>query len=86
MLSAGAGAGAGAATLITGALKDYTGQGSPYTLPYFLFFGDDTSRGTASIELGPIVLSAAPELPRLPMMLLGLGALALMFKRRQRLR
>ena len=79
-------AGAGAATLITGALKDYTGEGSPYTLPNFLFFGDDTSRGTASIELGPIVLSAVPELPRLPMMLLGLGALALMFKRRQRLR
>ena len=81
-----AGAGAGAATLITGALKDYTGQGPPYTLPNFLFFGDDTSRGAASVELGAIVLSAVPELPRLPMMLLGLGALALMFKRRQRLR
>ena len=77
---------AGAATLITGALKDYRGQGPPYTVPNFLFFGDDTSRGAASIELGPVVLSAVPELPRLPMMLLGLGALALMFKRRQRLR
>ena len=77
---------AGAATLITGALKDYRGQGPPYTQPNFLFFGDDTSRGAASVELGAIVLSAVPELPRLPMMLLGLGALALMFKRRQRLR
>ena len=55
-------------------------------MPNFLFFGDDTSRGAASIELGPVVLIAVPELPRLPMMLLGLGALALMFKRRQRLR
>jgi hypothetical protein len=51
----------GGSTLISGALEDYTAQGLPYTTPNFLFFGDNTSRGASSVEVGAIVLSAIPE-------------------------
>ncbi len=72
----------GGITLMSGALKDYTAQGLPYTTSNFLFFGDNTSRASAGVELGGVVLSAVPELPVSAFMLLGLGGLALMLKRR----
>ena len=39
---------AGGTQLITGALRDYSGFGLPYTLPDFIFVGDDTFSADAS--------------------------------------
>jgi hypothetical protein len=39
---------AGGNLLLSGALRDYTGGGFPYTVPNFLFVGDDTFSANAS--------------------------------------
>ncbi len=55
----------GAGQLLTGSVRDYSGFGSPYNLPNFLFIGDNTSSGAAGVLLGPVSLesnlSAVPE-------------------------
>ncbi len=56
----------GANTLLNGSLRDYTAAGfPPYTLPNFLFLGDNTSSAAANLRLGVISLqsnlSAVPE-------------------------
>ncbi len=74
---------AGGATLLAGALQDYTAGGAPYTTPNFLFFGDNSSRGTAVTQLDWVMLSAVPE--PAPAALLALGLVALAWRlRRQR--
>lgn len=65
----------GSSTLFGGSLENYTAQGAPYTLPNFIFFGDNTSRGASSIELAGLALLPVPELPPAALMLLGLGVL-----------
>ena len=40
--------------ILNGQLRDYTAFGSPYDIPDFLFFGDDTSSASASIKLASI--------------------------------
>lgn len=66
---------------LTGAVQDYSASGLPYSLPNFLFFGDDTSSARASTVLGSIVLnsdlSAVPEPSLAGLALLGLGLLPL---------
>lgn len=47
-------------TLLSGALKDYSGFGVPYSLANFLFIGDDTSSGGAIVKLGAVSISALP--------------------------
>ena len=48
--------------VLTGALRDYSGFGSqPYTLPRFLFLGDDTSSAGADVILGRVAVSDVPE-------------------------
>lgn len=75
----------GGSTLLSGALKDYTAQGQPYTTPNFLFFGDDTSRAASSVELGPLVIGAVPEPSLAWMWALGLvGVLGAARSRRAR--
>lgn len=51
----------GGSLLFGGALQNYTPQGLPYTLPGFVFFGDNTSSGAASATLGSIAIAAVPE-------------------------
>ena len=63
-------------SLLSGALRDYTAEGLPYTTPNFLFFGDDTSRGTSISLLGNVSVTAVPELATVALMLGGLAALA----------
>jgi hypothetical protein len=40
--------------ILTGLLRDYSSFGFPYNTPSFLFFGDDTSSASASLELARI--------------------------------
>jgi hypothetical protein len=57
---------AGTTTLLSGSVRDYTAfAGLPYTLPNYLFLGDNTSSGSANIQLGIVTLqsnlTAVPE-------------------------
>ena len=66
--------------LLAGSLHDYTSGGPPYTTPDFLFFGDDSSRGSASSRLGMVSIAAAavPEPASALLALVGLGGMAAM--------
>jgi len=66
----------GGATLLTGSLHDYTPGGAPYTQPNFIFFGDDTSRGTSVTRLAQVTLTAVPEPAPAALLAAGLAALA----------
>lgn len=68
--------------LFGGALRDYTPEGLPYTTPNFLFFGDDSSRGTSVSLLSNVSITAVPEPATVATMLAGLAALALWVRRR----
>lgn len=53
---------ANSAPILTGALRDYSSFGQPYTNTSFLFLGDDTSSANADITLGRVsLLTAVPE-------------------------
>lgn len=75
---------ANGSVLFGGALRDYTAEGLPYTTPNFLFFGDDSSRGTSVSLLGGVSVTAVPEPATLATMLAGLAAIALLAGLRQR--
>jgi hypothetical protein len=60
--------------LLSGALKDYTPGGAPYTTPNFIFFGDDTSRGTSITQMASMTLTPVPEPAALALWLAGLAA------------
>ncbi len=74
----------GATTLLSGALHDYTAGGFPYTQPNFLFFGDDSSRGTSSTELASVTLTPVPEPVPAALLLAGLAGLCWRQCQRQR--
>lgn len=42
--------------LLDGVVRDYTAFGEPYTIPSFLFFGDDTSSAQARISLAEVTV------------------------------
>lgn len=71
-------------TLITGTLRDYTAEGFPYTTPNFLFFGDNTTRGAAVVEVGQITITPVPEPAPALLLAAGLAALAWRAQRRSR--
>ena len=50
-------------TLLTGALRDYSSFGTPYTTPSFLFLGDDTSSagGRAKLARVGVTVASVPE-------------------------
>ncbi|MFO0852386.1 MAG: PEP-CTERM sorting domain-containing protein [Gemmataceae bacterium] len=57
--------------LLTGSVRDYSGFGTPYNLPNYLFLGDDTSSAAADVTLGRVTLvTPVPE----PTGLLAVGA------------
>ena len=68
---------AGGTALLSGALRDYTAGGLPYTAPNFLFLGDNSSRGTSISQLGLVSLSPVPEPSAALLLALGLAGLAL---------
>lgn len=56
----------GSTSLLSGSVRDYTASGQlPYTLPNYLFLGDNTSSASADIQLGTVTLqsnlTAVPE-------------------------
>lgn len=75
---------AGGQALFSGTLQNYVAGGSPYNLPNLVFFGDDTSRGSAAVALGAVSVSAVPEPGTWALMLAGLGAVALAGRFRRR--
>ncbi|MGH7175795.1 MAG: choice-of-anchor Y domain-containing protein [Tepidisphaeraceae bacterium] len=62
--------------LLNGNLRNYSAFGLPYTLPNFVFLGDDTTSASGSFEFSR--LSAVPE-----PVTVSLGALALLVLRRR---
>lgn len=74
---------AGGVTLFGGSLVDYRAQGAPYTVPGFLFFGDDTSSARASVEVGAVSVAAIGAVPEpATVLLLAGGLIALALRRR----
>ena len=71
----------GGGELLSGSLVDYSANGSPYTLPGFLFFGDDTTRAQSLTEMGGVSLAAVPEPAAGALLLAGLAGLALLRRR-----
>lgn len=55
--------------LLQGSLRDYSNFGVPYSLPGFLYLGDDTSSAGAAITLGEITLNTT-ERTMVPVLLL----------------
>ena len=66
---------AGGTALLSGALRDYTPGG--YTVPNFLFLGDNSARGSAISRLGEVSLSPVPEPSDALLLACGLADLAL---------
>lgn len=72
----------GGTLLLSGALKDYTAFGAPYSTPNFVFFGDDSSRGDSVTRLGLVTLVPVPEPAPAALFAAGLSLLA--WRRRAR--
>ena len=62
-------------TLFTGSLRNYTAEGAPYTTPNFLFFGDNSTRGAASVQIGQMTITPVPEPAAAALLLAGLAVL-----------
>lgn len=69
---------ANGAPLLSGALRDYSNEGAPYTTPNFLFFGDNTTsaNGSAKVNLITFTDSAVPEPGSFALLLMGTLAFA----------
>ena len=68
-------------SILQGSLRDYTAfGGAPYTLPNYVFLGDDTGSAGADITLGQVLLTtvgpvSVPAPPAIALLLVGLLAL-----------
>jgi hypothetical protein len=49
------------AQVLSGAVRDYSAFGAPYTSKNFLFFGDDTSSASARTSIASVTLTTVPE-------------------------
>ena len=51
-------------SLLTGRLRNYSSKGKPYSVPSFIFLGDDTSRASAQFQVGLVTLTKHLTRPR----------------------
>ena len=73
---------AGNATILSGAMRDYSASVQPvYSTNNFMFFGDDTSSARAAVNIGLVSVSAVPEPGMLGLMLAGLCLVGLAVRR-----
>lgn len=72
------------APVLSGSLRNYSPEGSPYNLPNFLFLGDNTTsaRGSLRLDLMQISDTAVPEPGTLGLIGLGIAAIAFLRIRR----
>ncbi len=68
--------------VLTGPLRDYSAAGYIYPIPSFLFLGDDTTSALSTTRVSSIALDTTIPEPA-TLTLLGLGALALAWRRRR---
>lgn len=73
---------ANSAPLLSGALRDYSSFGVPYSVPSYVFLGDDTSSASAKVQLARIELAAVPEASSLALATLGVGGFVVFLARR----
>jgi hypothetical protein len=73
---------ANGSAVLAGPLRDYSAEGHPYTIPSFLFLGDDTSSALSTTGLSYIAVDTAIPEPA-TLTLIGLGALAMLRRRRR---
>ncbi len=64
-------------SVLTGRLRNYKASGQPYTVPSFIFLGDDTSRASAKFQLAKVVLEKNVAPSRLEIVGLGQNGLEL---------
>lgn len=64
----------GSTTLLSGAVRDYSTFGSPYTQQNFVFVGDDTSSASGAFDFGYLAVTPVPEPTTVGMLFVG-GAL-----------
>lgn len=71
--------------ILTGALRDYSAFGLPYTIPSFLFVGDNTSSAQAAAQISRIELNSLPEISSMSILGVAAALLGSMIRRRQQL-
>jgi len=49
--------------ILTGTIRDYQNEGSPYIVPNFLFIGDNTTSASGSFKVATIEVSNTPIIP-----------------------
>jgi hypothetical protein len=71
------------AQTLNGTMRDYSGQGFPYTESNFMFFGDDTGSASASFTLASVSVTPVPEPETYALFLAGLATVAGALRRRR---
>lgn len=72
---------ANGAPLLSGALRDYSSFGVPYSVPSYFFLGDDTSSASAKVQIARIELAAVPEASSLALATFAVCCLVLFARR-----
>jgi hypothetical protein len=62
--------------ILTGSTRDYSAQGVPYTLPNYVFIGDDTTEAEASETFTTLSVTVPEPVTALGMLAIGATALA----------
>lgn len=70
-------------TILSGSLRDYSSFGFPYSVPNFVFMGDDTSAASAAVQIARVELVKVPELGSTPLISVAGIALTLIKYRRR---
>jgi hypothetical protein len=72
-----------ATPLLSGNLRSYSAFGLPYTLPNFMFLGDDTTSASGAFEFSRLALTVPEPAASVAIFLIGLGTLRARHRRRR---